>query len=148
MVALVYVHLLTMALWFGGLFLYVFVVWPAVASQSRGVFPRGLLCTMAMRTAGWIYLGMTAALASVVAVWIIDPPLRNSLMVGYTLLVTGAAANNVYGSVVAWPRMMLCSAPVAAKEWFWFRVRMGISLVVGLVLYSGAVITAVSHGWR
>ena len=85
-----------------------------------------------MRTAPWIYLGMSAAVLSLAGIWVMDD-------------VTGRTpwlvANNVYGSVVAWPRMMLLPQRLVRREWFWFRVRMSVSLVVGLLLYSVAVIT-------
>ena len=40
---LIYVHLLSLTLWFGGLFGYVAIVWPAFLREADGAFPRDLL---------------------------------------------------------------------------------------------------------
>ena len=97
-----------------------------------------------MRTAPWIYLAMASALLSVVAIWVLDAvKAEGPWMLGYSLLLSGLVANNVYGTVVAWPRIMLLPRRSAEKEWLWFRVRMSVSLVVGLALYSVAVIYTV-----
>ena len=140
--ALIYVHILSLSLWFGGLFGYVAVVWPAIMSEADGTFPRALLARIGMRTAPWIYLGMSAAVLSLAGIWV-----TNNVAAGtpwltvYTVLLAALVANNVYGSVVAWPRIMLLPQRLVRREWFWFRLRMGVSLVVGLALYSVAIIT-------
>jgi uncharacterized membrane protein len=139
--ALVYVHLVSMALWFGGLFGYLVVVWPAIMSEANGEFPRALLAKIGMRTAIWIYLAMALALLSVAALSMIDAVyFRGPLMLGYALLLGGLVLNNVYGSAVAWPRIMLLPETSARQEWFWFRARMSVALVVGLTLYSVVII--------
>jgi len=139
--ALVYLHILAMSLWFGGLFGYVVIVWPAIMSEADGAFPRAMLARIGMRTAPWIYLGMSAAVLSLAGLWILDDvAVRTPWLGGYTLLLTALVANNVYGSVVAWPRIMLLPQRIVRREWFWFRLRMSVSLVVGLVLYSVAII--------
>ena len=51
---LIYVHLLSLTLWFGGLFGYVAIVWPAILSEADGAFPRDLLVRITVRTAPWI----------------------------------------------------------------------------------------------
>ena len=148
--ALIYVHILSLSLWFGGLFGYVAVVWPAILVEADGTFPRALLARIGMRTAPWIYLGMSAAALSLAGIWVMDDAgartpwlawARTPWLVAYTLLLTALVANNVYGSVVAWPRIMLLPQRLVRREWFWFRVRMSVSLVVGLLLYSVAIIT-------
>jgi uncharacterized membrane protein len=138
---LIYLHLTALALWFGGLFGYVVIVWPALMSDADGEFPRAILARIGIRTAPWIYMGMSTALLSLAGVWIVEgAAARTPSMVGYSLLLIALVANNVYGSAVAWPRIMLLPRSSARKEWFWFRVRMSVSLVVGLALYSAAVI--------
>jgi uncharacterized membrane protein len=137
---LVYLHVISLSLWFGGLFAYLVIVWPALMIDAAGEFPRAILARIAMRTAPWIYLGMSTALVSLAAIWIIDGAARTPWMVGYSLLLTALVANNVYGSVVAWPRIMLQPQRAAAREWFWLRVRMSVALVMGLALYSAAII--------
>jgi hypothetical protein len=140
--AAIYVHVLSLSLWFGGLFGYVAVVWPAIMSEADGAFPRSLLARIAMRTAPWIYLGMAAAVLSLAGIWVTDVVATpTSGLVAYTLLLAALVANNVYGSVVAWPRIMLLPQRLVRREWFWFRVRMAVSLAVGLVLYSVAILT-------
>jgi hypothetical protein len=139
---LVYVHILALSLWFGGLFAYVAIVWPAVMADADGVFPRATLARIAMRTGPWIYLGMSTAVLSLGMVWVMgDLAIRTPWFVCYAVLLLTLVANNVYGSVVAWPRLMLLPQRLVRREWFWFRVRMVASLVVGLVLYSVAIVT-------
>jgi hypothetical protein len=140
--ALVYLHLLSLTLWFGGLFGYVAIVWPAILSEADGgALPRDLLVRIAMRTAPWIYLGMSTAVLSFLGIWAMGRvPAEAMWMASYGVLLAGLVANNVYGTLVAWPRIMFAPERVARREWFWFRVRMTVSLVVGLGLHSVAVI--------
>lgn len=139
--ALIYVHITSLSLWFGGLFSYVAVVWPAIMSDADA-FPRAILARIGMRTAPWIYLGMSAAVLSLAGIWVMgDVAAPKPWLAAYSLLLAALVANNVYGSLVAWPRLMLLPQRLVRREWFWFRMRMRVSLVVGLVLYSLAVIT-------
>jgi hypothetical protein len=62
-------------------------------------------------------------------------------MTVYGLLLIALVGNNVYGTIVAWPRIMLLPLRSAGREWFWLRVRMSVSLAVGLAMYSVAIIT-------
>jgi hypothetical protein len=137
---LAYVHLMALSLWMGGLFGYLVIVWPAIMSDGSGRFPRALLAAIAMRTAPWIYAAMAAALATFVAISLIDTVRPDRFVsVVYAFVLIALIGNNVYGTVVAWPRMMLLPFEIARREWFWFRVRMGVALVAGLGLYSTAV---------
>jgi uncharacterized membrane protein len=139
--AVAYVHIVALALWFGGLFGYVLIVWPVVVQQADGAFPRALLAGIAMRTAPWIYFAMVSAVLSLAAGWMVRVvPTDDGWLVVYSIVLAGLVANNVYGSVVAWPRMMLLRESAARREWFWFRLRMSVALVLGLTLYSLAVI--------
>ena len=138
---LIYLHVMSLSLWFGGLFGYVVIVWPAIMSDAEGTFPRAILARIAMRTAPWIYLAMAAALLSLAGIWVTDGvAAQQPWMAGYSLLLAALVANNVYGTVVAWPRIMLLPNGARGQEWFWFRVRMSVALVVGLALYSAAII--------
>jgi uncharacterized membrane protein len=138
---LIYAHVVSLSLWFGGLFGYVVIVWPAIMSEADDAFPRAILARIAMRTAPWIYLGMLTALLSLAGVWVMDGvAARSAWLIAYGVLLSILVANNVYGSVVAWPRIMLLPRRSAGQAWFWFRVRMGLSLVAGLVLYSAAIL--------
>ncbi len=137
---LIYTHVTALALWFGGLFGYVAIVWPAIISEAAGRFPRALLARIAIRTAPWIYGAMACALLTYAGIWLGGGiPAGRSWIVAYGLILVTLVANNVYGSVVAWPRMMLLPFEDAGRVWFWFRVRMSASLVVGLALYSVAI---------
>ena len=138
---LTYLHVLALSLWFGSLFGYLLMVWPAITSAADGAFPRDVLVGIAMRSAPWIYLGMSTALLSLAGLWFVEGvPVRGSWMIGYTVLLIALVANNVYGSMVAWPRIMFLPENMVRREWFWFRVRMSVSLVVGLALFSSAII--------
>jgi len=136
-----YVHLLSLTLWFGGLFGYVAIVWPSILSEADGAFPRDLLVRIAVRTAPWIYLGMSSAFLSFLGIWVMGGvPAPSVLFAVYGVLLAALVANNVYGTLVAWPRIMFAPEHVARREWFWFRLRMTVSLVVGLGLHGIAVI--------
>ena len=137
---LIYLHVLALSLWFGGLFGYVFIVWPAIMSEAEDAFPRALLARIAMRTAPWIYVAMATALLTLAGIWVMDEGTRVSWMAAYGVLLIALVANNVYGTAVAWPRIMLLPQSAARKEWYWFRLRMAISLVVGLALHAVAII--------
>jgi hypothetical protein len=137
---LTYTHVTALSLWMGGLFGYAVIVWPAIMSDASGRFPRALLATIAVRTAPWIYAAMVTALLTFAAISLIDTvPVQRFVSLMYGLLLIALIGNNVYGTVVAWPRMMLLPFEIARREWFWFRVRMGMALVVGIGLYSAAV---------
>ena len=83
--AVIYVHVISLSLWFGGLFGYVIVVWPAIMSEADGGFLRALLARIAMRTAPWIYLAMASALLSFVAIWVMDAvKAEGPWMLGYS----------------------------------------------------------------
>ena len=138
---LIYVHLLSLTLWFGGLFGYVAIVWPAILSEADGAFPRDLLVRIAVRTAPWIYLGMSSAFLSFLGIWLMGGVAAPFVLVAaYGVLLVALVANNVYGTLVAWPRIMFAPERVAQREWFWFRLRMTVSLVVGLGLHGIAVL--------
>ena len=137
---LTYMHVLALSLWFGGLFGYVVIVWPAIMNEAGDAFPRALLARIAMRTAPWIYMAMATALLTLAGVLVMDEGTRVSWMAGYGVLLIALVANNVYGTAVAWPRIMLLPQSVARKEWYWFRLRMTISLVVGLALHAAAIV--------
>jgi len=137
---LTYLHLAALSLWFGGLFGYVLIVWPAILSQAGERFPRDLLVGIAVRTAPWIYLGMATALLTLAAVWLMGGGVGALWMAGYSALLIALVANNVYGTIVAWPRMMFAPERAARREWHWFRLRMTISLVIGLALHASAII--------
>jgi uncharacterized membrane protein len=138
---LIYLHVMSLSLWFGGLFGYVVMVWPAIMSDAEGTFPRAILARIGMRTAPWIYLAMAAALLSLAGIWVTGGvAAQQPWIAGYSLLLAALVANNVYGTTVAWPRIMLLPQQSAGREFFWFRVRMGVALVVGLFLYSAAII--------
>lgn len=136
-----YLHVLALSLWFGGLFGYLVIVWPAIMSDAGDAFPRALLASIAMRTAPWIYLAMATALVSLAGIWMLDDETPVSWIAGYSVLLIALVANNVYGTRVAWPRIMLLPRSVAGREWYWFRVRMTISLVVGLALHGAVLIS-------
>jgi hypothetical protein len=143
--ALLYGHLISLSLWFGGLFGYVLIVWPSIMREADGEFPRALLARIAMATAPWIYVAMVSALACFAAIWVIGGvPVAASWMTAYIIVLVALVANNVYGTVAAWPRIMLLPRKRAQQEWYWFRVRMGVSLVAGLGLYSLAILYVVT----
>src|SRR5688572_7348389 len=97
--ALSYLHVLALSLWFGGLFGYVVIVWPAIMSEAGDAFPRDLLVRIAVGTAPWIYTGMATAVLSLAAIWAMGAGTRAMWMAGYTVLLIALAANNVYGTL-------------------------------------------------
>lgn len=136
-----YLHITSLALWFGGLFGYVMIVWPSIFSTEQPAFPRQLLTAISVRTAPWIYLAMGSALISLLlyfAFGLLQAPIQLKLL--YLVILMLLIANNVYGSVVAWPRIMLTPDKGARKSWRYFYLRMVISLVLGLTLLSLAIV--------
>lgn len=130
-----YVHAMSLALWFGGLFGYVMIVWPQILRAAAPDLPRALLVSIGTRTAPWIYLAMASALGSFLLFWALtDIPLRAALP--YLLVLLGLIANNVYGSLRAWPTIMMAPDAEASAAWSAFFLRMAISMVVGLGLLS------------
>ena len=136
-----YIHITSLAMWFGGLFGYVLIVWPSIMRNQESEFPRQLLSSIAVRTAPWIYLAMGSALISF-SIYLIGRfdslPMYCKLI--YLLVLVLLIANNVYGSVVGWPRMMLSPDASAFTSWRWFYRRMATSLVAGLTLLSVAIV--------
>ena len=141
--ALLFLHVTALSLWCGWLFSYVAVVWPAILRDSDGRFPRALLCAIGVRTAPWISLAMATAIMTLAGLWFAGAaPLRHPGAALYATALVALVANNVYGSIVAWPRMMLLPRMSAAREWFWFRLRMTVALALVLLLNSVALVTA------
>ena len=100
-----------------------------------------------MRTAPWIYLAMGSALASFLVLWAMGAlTVPVGCLVVYGAVLTLLVANNVYGTVTAWPRIMLLPRTQAIAEWSWFRVRMGAALVLGLASFSAAVVYLLQRG--
>jgi hypothetical protein len=111
-------------------------------SEANGKLPRSLLAAIAIRTAPWIYMAMASALLTFAVLCLMDATgIGRSTTLVYGLLLVALVANNVYGTVFAWPRIMVLPSQSAGQEWFWFRVRMSVSLAVGLTLYSAAIVT-------
>jgi len=139
---LTYLHVLSLSLWFGGLFGYLVIVWPAIMSEAGDEFPRDLLVRIAVRTAPWIYMAMVTALLTFVAIWVMDGGAPDAWMAVYGVLLIALVANNVYGTRVAWPRIMFRPESAVRREWYWFRVRMTVSLAIGLTLHAAAIFAA------
>lgn len=138
---LVYLHVMSLAMWFGGLFGYVLIVWPTLLHTAAPGFPRQVLVTIGMRTAPWIYLAMGTALVTFFAYWFAGLGDVPAWCYWLYLVVLGLlAANNVYGSTVAWPRIMLFPEAAARRSWRAFYWRMAISLGVGLAALSVCVV--------
>lgn len=136
-----YFHVLSLALWIGGLFGYVMVVWPSVIQVNQPVFPRQLLSSIAMRTAPWIYLAMGCVLVTSIAyVFVKFDSYATHYKILYLLALVLLISNNIYGSIVAWPRIMLSPDKAARESWRWFYFRMASSLVGGLLLLSLAIV--------
>lgn len=140
---LVYAHVMSLALWFGGLFGYVFIVWPAAFKTAAPTFPRTVLAEIASRTAPWIYLAMAGVLFSYVLWWILGFSLWGTReMIAYFLVICLLIGNNVYGSLKAWPTIMMAPEPNARNAWKSYYARMAISLVIGLASFSLTIIVA------
>lgn len=128
-----YVHAMSMALWFGGLFGYVMIVWPEILRGAAPELPRSLLVSIGTRTAPWIYLAMVSALGSFFVFWAVTDiiiPVWAALL--YLIVLLGLIANNLYGSFASWPTIMMAPEAVAWSAWKRFFLRMAISMVLGL----------------
>ena len=136
-----YLHIISLALWFGGLFGYVLIVWPSIFATENPTFPRQLLTSISVRTAPWIYMAMVSALLSLLLYLALgQSKITMPWKFGYFCALLLLIANNVYGSIVAWPRIMLSPDNSAIRSWRFFYLRMILSLILGLSLLSLAVI--------
>ena len=137
-----YLHITSLAMWFGGLFGYVLIVWPSIVQTHQPKFPRQVLSMIAVRTAPWIYLAMASALTTAI-IYVLssfdDNRLQYKLL--YLAVLVLLVANNVYGTLLAWPRIMLSPDNAAIRSWRWFYRRMALSLIGGLMLLSIAIVT-------
>ena len=135
--ATVVTHVFSITFWFGGLFAYVLLVWPAVFADAGASFPRALLCRIAMRTGPLIYLAMAGAMASGLLLAMTGAPLFTKT--GYFMylgLLSLPMLNNVYGSVASWPAIMMRPERTARRAWRAFHLRMTASLVLGIALIA------------
>ncbi len=134
---LLYVHTMSLALWFGGLFGYVLIVWPAIAAVEAPAFPRTLYATIGTRTAPWIYLAMGGTIGSFLLYWVLGYFNGAALIpLLYLAVLVALVANNVVGSTRTWPMIMLAPDDKARTIWGGFRVRMAVSLALGLSCLS------------
>jgi hypothetical protein len=138
---LAYVHVMSLALWFGGLFGYVVIVWPVILRAGAPVLPRSLLASIATRTALWIYLAMASALLSGFSYWYLGAAAipRGAAAVYFSVLLA-LVANNMFGSLRSWPAIMLAPDAMAWSAWRAFYGRMAISMVLGLSCFSAGVL--------
>lgn len=129
-------HMMALICWFGGLFAYLFIIWPAIFQLSSGSFPREMLGVVAFRTAPWIYLGMVTAVASAIAFIWVSPLLgmQSSIVQGYMAVLTILVGNNVFGSIKGWPSILCSPEPQALTHWKWFYTRMALSFIGGFSL--------------
>ena len=140
----IYLHVMSLALWFGGLFAYVAMVWPALTGESVSGFPRAMLVAIGVRTAPWIYLAMSSALVTFGAHCWLGGLDDYPLWLGgfYGLVLVALIGNNVYGSLVGWPRVMFAPEPVARRCWAAMVRRAVVAVVLGLGLLSVSVVTS------
>ena len=132
-----YIHAMSLALWFGGLFGYVTIVWPELLRAHAPDLPRGILAGIGSRTAPWIYLAMVSGFLSLVVYWAVSDPTFSGWAWGlYFAVLLGLIANNLYGSFRAWPTIMLAPDEIARAAWRSFYLRMALSLVPGAVALS------------
>jgi uncharacterized membrane protein len=134
---LVHFHIIALSLWFGGLFCYLLMVWPAIVTRETKLFPRQIIAAIGTRTFPWIYFAMIVALLSFLAVWGMGAlPFDHFTMGVYGFFLVGLFLNNLYGTVVAWPQLMLESETAAYVKWKWYKIRMSLSFIVGITLHS------------
>lgn len=138
---LIHLHIVALSLWFGGLFCYLLIVWPAIMSLETELFPRTLIAEIGIRTCPWIYFAMIVALLSFLTVWGMGAlPFDHFTMGIYAVFLVGLFFNNSYGTIVAWPKLMLESETAVCTEWKWYRIRMSLSFIVGITLHSLVVL--------
>ena len=131
-----YTHAMSLALWFGGLFGYAVIVWPAIMKVNAPNLPRGVLVQIGVTTAPWIYLAMVAALGSYLGYWFLVDTIPTSAGVAYLILIVLLIANNCWGSLKSWPAIMMAPDDQAMRAWKNFYFRMFTSLVFGLAALS------------
>ena len=139
----VWLHVMSLALWFGGLFAYVVIVWPVLRREGPSGFPRETLVSIGVRTAPWIYAAMGGALITFGAYWLGgfgDWPGWSAWIYALVLLVL--VGNNVYGSLAAWPRIMFATDEAARSCWNAFYLRAAMAMLLGLAMLSVSVVAS------
>ena len=140
----VWLHVMSLALWFGGLFAYVVIVWPVLLRDNSTGFPRETLVSIGVRTAPWIYAAMSGALTTFGIHWWLggyrDWPGWSPWT--YALLLLLLVGNNVYGSLAAWPRIMFATDDAARSCWDAFYSRAAMALLLGLAMLSVSVVAS------
>lgn len=131
-----YVHAMSLALWFCGLFGYVMIVWPSIFKVHAPALPRDILVQIGTATAPWIYLAMVCALGSFLLYWALSDDIPATLGLIYLVVLLLLIANNLYGSFRAWPTIMMAPDQEARAAWKAFYIRMFVSMVVGLSALS------------
>lgn len=131
-----YTHAMSLALWFAGLFGYVVIVWPAILKVHDPALPRDVLVQIGTMTAPWIYLAMASVLGSFLLYWALSDVIPTVAGVIYLIVLLGLVGNNIYGSLRAWPTIMMAPDAVAWAAWKAFYLRMFVSMVIGLSALS------------
>ena len=139
----VWLHVMSLALWFGGLFAYVVIVWPVLLREKPSGFPRETLVSIGVHTAPLIYAAMSSALITFGIYWLGgfgDWPGWSARI--YALLLLVLVGNNVYGSLAAWPRIMFATDEAARSCWNAFYSRAAMAMLLGLAMLSVSVVAS------
>ena len=138
--SMLFLHALSMIFWIGGLFAYLFIVWPSIFKVAQGrPFPREMLGMLAHRTGPWIYLAMVSALITAVVFVFSEAAstLDRWVIIGYLVVLCLLIANNTYGTLGGWARILWAPQDKVMKFWRNFYARMFISFVLGISLLAG-----------
>ena len=102
------IHLLANAMVLGGVFMNVFIVWPAAkATLGRTGFPLDFLVNEGRRIAPWIYAGLGAILVSWIGLLLVHPPVTGAddVRLGVRLLAYAVMlGNSLYATSASGPR--------------------------------------------
>ena len=99
-------HLVAAAFVLGGVFMNVFIVWPAAkATLGRSGFPLEFLVEEGRRIAPWLYFGLGMIFLTRVAGLLLAPP------------VSGAEWSRVVAQAVAWSVMLLNTLHGTRRLW-------------------------------
>jgi len=144
------VHVVSGALWVGALFMNVLIVWPAAYRWAAGTgFPRSIISLVGMKSAPWLYLGMAGLALSGLALAALDGAAASGLGVWLWVKIAAATymiANNVHGTIVTWPKVMLSPETRAWSVWRIYHARAALALLVGILAMAAPYLQRLLDG--
>ena len=139
------IHLLANAMVLGGVFMNVFIVWPAAkATLGRTGFLLEFLVNEGRRIAPWIYAGLGAILVSWIGLLLVHPPVTGAddVRLGVRFLAYAVMlGNTLYATLRVWPALQFSTEDEAWPLWAGY-------LRLGRATFAGGLVLFVLGAWQ